>query len=224
MELEGFGVSLVGRCVYMYAENDKLWLPWEFIAASYSCRILICGEVKKTTLAYTQSWTAVFTPTDMKVWSAVATVLRGMGSTILIVFDSSAPEAPASFLRFLDETVSTGRQVLTRVWVGKQTNMPCVPDAIFFATEDGGNAYEYLIKLPAHNNHGAWNGMSYLEFKSLYDTVTSNNLGFVISDVGEAGWTLFWHRESDSSTSLSSPKMLVESLLHAAALVVRTMP
>jgi hypothetical protein len=140
------------------------------------------------------------------------------------VFDSSAPESPAPFLRFLDETVSTGRQVLTRVWVGKQTNMPCVPDAIFFATEDGGNAYEYLTKLPAHNNHGTWNGMSYLEFKSLYDTVTSNNLGFVISDVGEAGWTLFWHRESDSSISVSSPKILVESLLHAAALVVRTMP
>lgn len=224
MELEGFGVSLVGRCVYICADSDKAWLPWEFLAASYSCRILICGEVKKTTLAYTQNWTAVFTPIDVKVWSAIATVLRGLGSTVLIVFDTDAPEAPASFLRFLDEGVSAGRQVITRVWIGKHMVIPCVPDAIFFPTGDGANTYEYLTKLPARNGHGSWNGMSYVEFKPLYDTVTSNNLGFVISDIGELGWTLFWHRESDSAVSLSSPKMLVESLLHAATLVVKTFP
>ena len=66
--------------------------------------------------------------------------------------------------------------------------------------------------------------MSIIEFKTLKDTVASNNLGFVLSDLGENGWTLFWHREADSAVTLLAPKMLVESLLHAAALVVRTLP
>jgi hypothetical protein len=224
MELEGFGVSLVGRCVHICADSNDAWLPWEFLAASYNCRILICGEVKKTTLAFTQSWTAVFTPNDVKVWSAIATVLKGMGSTVLLVFDTSAPEMPASFVRFLDDCISQGRQVITRVWIGKKALMPSIPDAVFFPTSDGSNVYDYLLKMPTRNGHGTWSGMSAVEFKTLKDTVASNNLGFVISDLGESGWTLFWHRESDSAITLSSSKSLVESLLHAAALVVRTLP
>jgi len=222
MALEGFGVSLVGRCVHVCADSNSTWLPWEFLAASYSCRILICGEVKKTTLAFTQSWTAVFTPTDVKVWSAIATVLRGMGTTVLLVFDTSAPEMPASFARFLDECISQGRQVITRVWVGQKALMPSVPDAVFFPTDNSSEVYDYLTRLPARNGHGTWSGMSAVEFKVYIDTVASNNLGFVISDLGESGWTLFWHREADSAVSIASPKALVESLLLAASSVVRT--
>jgi len=224
MELEGFGVSLVGRCVHICADGSSTWLPWEFLAASYSCRILICGEVKKTVLAFTQNWTVVFTPNDLKTWSAIATVLKGMGQTVLIVFDTSAPEMPVSFVRFLDECSSQGRQVITRVWVGQKAMMTSVPDAVFFPTDNSSEVYDYLSRLPARSGHGKWSGMSALEFKTLCDTVASNNLGFVLSDLGESGWTLFWHREADSAVTLSSPKMLVESLLHAAALVVRTLP
>jgi len=175
-------------------------------------------------LAFTQNWTVVFTPNDLKTWSAIATVLKGMGQTILLVFDTSAPEIPLSFVRFLDECSSQGRQVITRVWVGQKAMMTSIPDAVFFPTDNSSEVYDYLSRLPARNGHGKWNGMSVIEFKTLCDTVASNNLGFVLSDLGESGWTLFWHRETDSAVTLSSPKMLVESLLHAAALVVRTLP
>jgi len=221
MELDGFGNSLVGRSVVVSASGEKAWLPWEFLAASYTCRILVCGDVKKTVLAYTQTWTAVFGAGDMKVWSAIATVLRGLGPTVLLVFDADAPEPPTSFIRFLDENVSGGRMVITRVWMGDKVAV-VVPDAVFFATGDGLRAYDYLTKMPARNGHGAWNGMSAEEFKNLYDTVTANTLGLVISDLGEAGWTLFWHREADSAVSVVSSKALVSSLLHAAAVLVHT--
>jgi hypothetical protein len=147
-----------------------------------------------------------------------------MGPTVLLVFDVSAPEMPASFARFLDDCISQGRQVITRIWVGQKALMASVPDAVFFPTDNSSEVYDYLSRLPARNGHGKWSGMSVIEFKTLKDTVASNNLGFVLSDLGESGWTLFWHREADSAVTLLAPKMLVESLLHAAALVVRTLP
>jgi hypothetical protein len=224
MELEGFGVSLVGRCVYICSEAETAWLPWEFLSASYTCRILICGDVKKSTLFFTQTWTAVFTPVDPKVWSAIATVLKGLGQTALIVFDSGCPEIPTSFTKFMEDMVASGRHVLTRVCIGKQCVLPTVPDAIFFPTGFGSEAYDYLAKMPARNGHGTWSGMSVAEFKTLNETVTTNNLGFIISDIEERGWTLFWHREADSAVAVASPKKLVETLLMATSLLVRTLP
>ena len=220
MELEGFGASLVGRCVYVNTETA--WVPWEFVNGTYTAKILICGTTgTRSETALSNNWTAVFHPaSDSRIWSAIATVVKGLGPNVLLVFDVGFPTIPPVFLTFLDNVLAEGRTVLTRVFMGT-TGLPAIPDAIFFpvvSTLGVTGIYDTCMRLPAVRGHGSWTGMVPAEFSALMETVASTKVGIVISDVGETGWTLFWHRPEDSRNS-KEEKRILPTLLKIAMLI-----
>lgn len=221
MELEGFGASLVGRCVYVNTTADYAWVPWEFVNGTYTSKILICGNAgTRSETALSNNWTAVFNPVDARIWSAVATVVKGLGPTVLLVFDVGYPTITPTFLTFLDNVLAEGRTVLTRVFLGT-TGLPAIPDAIFFPVGSAlgtTGVYDTCMRLPAVRGHGSWTGMAPAEFSALMDTVTSTKVGVAISDVGETGWTLFWHRPDDSRNSAEG-KRILPTLLRVAMLI-----
>jgi hypothetical protein len=207
MELEGFGASLIGRVVYVVADDAAAWLPWEFIAGTaYSCRILVTGEgATLRLLEASNTWTAVIRPTSSRDWSFVATMIKGGGATVLLVVDSHAPALPAAFVAFLDSIVAEGRTVLTRVFVGTHMEIPAVPDALFFpplpaaAAPTATAAYEMATRLPGRGGHGPWRPMPSAEWHTVVTATAASDLGVVVSDVGESEWSLFWHKPADSA-------------------------
>lgn len=204
MELEGFGASLVGRAVYVVADSDHAWLPNEFISGtSYSCRILISGDGPGLRLIEAQnSWNAIFHPVG-RDWSIIATMIRAgvAGGPVLLTIDCHAPALPASFVAFLDGILAEGR-ALTRVWIGTHHEIPAIPDAILYPPlRDpfrASAAYEMMRRLPGRDGHGGWIAMSPAEWNTLVEATAKSDLGILISDVGERGWTLFWHKIADS--------------------------
>lgn len=204
MELEGFGASLVSHTIYVNAGHEVAWIPWEFISGvSYNCKLLITGDGPGLrTIEAEHSWTAIFRPTSAKDWSCIATVLRGMGPNILLVFDTHAPHVPASFVTYMDTMLADGRTSFTRIWVGEHVEIPAIPDAIFFPVlRDARHAqdtYALMSRLPSRGTHGTWSGMNTNDWSAVLKATQDSGLGMVISDVGESGWTLFWHKLSDS--------------------------
>ena len=208
MELEGFGASLIGRVVYVVADDGTAWLPWEFIAGTtYSCRILVTGEgAAVRLLEASNTWTAVLRPTCSRDWSFIATMVKGGGPTVLLVVDAHAPPLPAAFVAFLDNVIAEGRTILTRVFVGTRMEIPAVPDALFFpplsATSGGGAttaAYEMVTRLPGRSGHAPWHAMPSSEWQTIVTATAASDLGVVVSDVGESEWSLFWHKPADSA-------------------------
>jgi hypothetical protein len=203
MELEGFGASLVGRAIYVVADTEHAWLPWEFVSgAQYGSRIFVTGDGPGLRIVEAEnSWTAIFKPTSNRDWSVIATMIRATGAPVLLTIDSYAPAPPASFIGFLDGILAEGR-VVTRVWIGTHIEIPAIPDALIFpplrdpfrATA----AYEMMRRLPGRDGHGAWSAMGATEWTSLVDATSKSDLGILISDVGERVWTLFWHKIVDS--------------------------
>lgn len=203
MELEGFGASLVGRVVYVVADSEHAWLPWEFLSGTqYAARILIAGDGHGLRLLEAENnWNAVFRPTGGRDWSVIATMMKSAGGPVLLTVDASAPVLPASFIVFMDGLLAEGRTV-TRVWVGTHHEIPAVPDAILFpplrdpfrATA----AYEMIRRLPGRDGHGPWTAMGSVEWGTLVDATAKSDLGILISDVGERAWCLFWHKIADS--------------------------
>jgi hypothetical protein len=205
MELEGFGASLVGRAIYVCASPDVAWVPWEFIAGTpYNYRLLITGDGPPDTqrhIEHEHSWSAVFRPHGPKDWSCIATIVRSMGPTLLIVFDTYAPAPPPSFITFMDSCVADGRTICTRIWIGTHTEIPTIPDAIFFPVLDAGThavVYEMIRRLPGRGNHGAWNPMTIVDWDALVQATRTSSVGIVVSDIGESTWNLFWHKLHDS--------------------------
>ena len=68
MELEGFGSSLVGRAVYVVADSEHAWLPWEFLSGTqYGARVLIAGDGHGMRLLEAENtWNAIFRPTGSR--------------------------------------------------------------------------------------------------------------------------------------------------------------
>lgn len=204
MELQGFGTSLVGRAIYVYANSEEAWVPWEFISGvQYSVQILVCGTSHTHRLVEMEhDWNIIVRPQHPKDWSILATLIKGMGGTVLIVFDTDTPKPPSTFLTFLDGTIKEGRTVITRVWIGKAIEIPCIPDAVFFPVPADRrppvDVYELLYRLPGRNGHEGLAHMTQVEWISLVNATIENGLGIMISDVGEANWSLFWHKLADS--------------------------
>ena len=202
MELEGFGASLVGRALYVYAGEDDAWVPWEFISSTtYSCRILITGSDKHLRTIETEyAWTVVVRPTGVKDWACIATIVRGMGQSVLLVFDIGAPVAPATFVAFMDACVAEGRIVLTRVWIGQNIEIPAIPDAIFFPLLRNGQdaVYDMIRRLPGRLGHGSWTPITPADWATITKATADSGLGIVVTDIGETSWQLFWHKLSDS--------------------------
>lgn len=203
MELEGFGASLVGRTIYVFADGQHVWIPWEFISGTpYTCKILVTSlKSNYHCLEMEHPWTFIVRPQTAKDWSCIATILRGMGGSVLLTFDSGCLRPPDSFLTFLDSVVAEARIIVTRIWFGIGIEIPIVPDAIFFPAqirEHSQAAYSLIGRLPARLEHGPYRQMSSEEWLATIDVTTQSSLGLVISDVGEQEWKLFWHKTSDS--------------------------
>lgn len=221
MELEGFGASLVGRAIYVCAPPEKAWIPHEFISGTtYNCRICISGHPKNVRLIDTaDGWNAVFHPSSSRDWSCIATMIQSMGPQVLLVFDSYAPPAPASFITFLDNCVSSGRVILTRIWIGTHVEIPCIPDAILFPVFSGSGvgaateAYEMMRRLPGRGGHGAWSAPNLDEWNVLVKATAEGHLGIMISDVGEHNWSLFWHKVEDSHLGTPGSNLLMAKIL-----------
>jgi hypothetical protein len=202
MELEGFGASLLGRAIYVYAEGKDIWLPWEFISGNYTCKILVTTDLAKYhCLEFEHNWTIIFRPQNAKDWSCIATIIRGMGGSVLLTFDSGCSRPPDSFLSFIGSVVSDARTVLTRVWVGRDIEIPVVPDAVFFPVgirEYNRAVYELIGRLPARQDHGPLRQMTGAEWTAMIDATIQSGIGLMVSDIGEREWKLFWHKLSDS--------------------------
>lgn len=205
MELEGFGASLIGRVLYVYASHADAWVPWEFISGTpYTAKILICGSNHNNLhlVEAEHAWTVVFRPSSPKDWSCIATLLRALGPTILLVFDVSAPPAPPSFVSFLDVLLQEGRTTLTRIWIGEHIEIPAIPDAVFFPilhdSKKIQDVYALLGRLPGRANHGPWAAIPQADWTAIVKATQESNLGIVVSDVGEPSWSLFWHKLADS--------------------------
>ena len=204
MELEGFGASLLGRAIYVCANHDSAWIPLEFISGTpYSCKLLITGESPgHRCIEAEHTWTAVFKPNQPKDWSVIATVLRGLGPNILLVFDTHAPVAPPTFISYLDGIVLENRTTVTRIWIGEHIEIPVIPDAIFFPiVYDAKHAHDIfamLKRLPGRGSHGPWFSIPEAEWPSIVKATQDSGLGMVVSDIGESSWSLFWHKLSDS--------------------------
>jgi hypothetical protein len=205
MELQGFGTSLIGRALYIYANSHNAWIPWEFVSGiSYSTQILIRGMSQLNyKMEMATEWNVIMTPQSPKDWSILATILKGNGGTILLVFDNSAPKPPTTFLSFLDNLVAEGKTVLTRIWIGEEIEIPCIPDAVLFPiltdTRAHSHVFDLLYRLPGRNGHGVLASMNQAEWTTLVKATVDNSLGLMISDIGEDTWSLFWHKLEDST-------------------------
>jgi hypothetical protein len=208
MELEGFGASLVGHALYVCSGPEEAWIPWEFISGTpYNCKILITGDGSGLrTIEAHESWTAIFRPTQPKDWSAIATVLRGLGPQILLVFDNYAPQAPPNFISYLDG-IQENRNI-TRIWIGTHIEIPTIPDAIFFPVlRDAAHSqtvFSMIGRLPARGTHGPCTAVHAQEWPALLKATQDSCVGIVVSDIGESSWSLFWHKISDSRIEHSS--------------------
>lgn len=205
MELEGLGVSFVGKSVWVYTgsthKRNGSCIPWEYIqGVNYGLRILVRGE--HAVISQIESdWNCVWSPSATKDWSCIATLLRGItGPGLLVIDQISAETIPSSFWSFLDTLVREGRSV-TRVWI--HTEAPSwVPDAVFFPpvqSHDVTDVFQICKSMPARGGHGPLNFHgSQREWESLMTATREQGLGIVLSDLEESAWTLFWHRPADS--------------------------
>lgn len=203
MELEGFGASLVGRAIYVVADNNEAWIPWEFISGThYAVRILISGDgVGLHIIEAEAGWTAIFKPANGRDWSVIATMMKSAAGPILLTMDNYASVPPPTFVTFLDSMLAEGR-IITRLWIGTHVTIPTIPDALMFPPcgdlHRNTAAYEMMRRLPARDGHGAWISMEPQAWNTLVEATSKSELGIMISDIGEKAWTLFWHKIADS--------------------------
>jgi hypothetical protein len=210
MELEGLGVPLHGRPLWVYSEPRHIQLgsgiPWEYIQEiNYTMKLLIRGPTAHNANIETD-WSCVWIPHSAHDWSCIATVIRSIGvGSCLLVLDHVAHTAPASFWAYLDGMLKEGRTVLTRIWI--HSDAPAwIPDATFFpplSNTDASLILPILHAMPARHNHGIWiNMQTAQQWVDLLRDTGKQGLGIVLSDVQETQWTLFWHKPADSRPTL----------------------
>lgn len=209
MELEGFGVSLVGRNTWIWVDtrtHQSPVIPWEFLQSSFAVRMLVT-ERSLTRLRFAEAeteWTCVWSPITARDWSGIATILRSASQLgpALIVVDHVEP--PSSFLGFLDSLRKEGRSV-SFVWM--HTVALCIPDAVFAPPTVISRAAELQSVFTALSDragrHGRWfwNGAD-SDWEALVSATYEQGLGLVLTDIEETAWTLLWHRPSDSRLPL----------------------
>jgi hypothetical protein len=206
MELEGLGISLVGKSLWYSksSQHDAIsGIPWEFIqGTNYSMRILIHGGGHKQlrVAEAERPWTCIWSPTGPRDWSCLATIVRSVtAGSCLLVFDHVVG-IPHTFWSFLDTVQREGRTTITRVWI--HTDAPqWIPDAVFFPPLDTKQPILSIVEsLPARNGHGGWRHGT--DWDAILQATSSQNLGLVVTDVEETDWTLLWHKPEDSKQPL----------------------
>lgn len=200
MELEGLGVSFVGRTLWVYSGST---IPWEYInSINYSMRILVRGNGALAS-AVEGDWTCVWSPQSNKDWSCIATLVRSVGvGSCLMVFDHVTNPPPVTFWPYIESLIHDGKTVLTRVWIHPESPA-WIPDAIFFPPvldSEADTVLSILQSVPGRAGHGAWISTfhSQQEWLDVVVATRSQGLGLVLSDVEERSWTLFWHKPADS--------------------------
>lgn len=216
MEIEGFGVSLVGRSTWVHGDERTL-IPWEFLQNSqYALRILVRPEGAASVADIEKPWTCVWSPTSARDWSCIATVLRSAaGAPCLLVLEAVVP--PPNFWGFLE---SLGRTV-TRVWVHTEAP-PWVPDATFFGpqTASGAELMRRVFEaMPARGGHGHWLS-AHVNWEDLVTATNEQGLGLVLTDVEEQAWTVLWHRVEDSRGLLEKRVKGVSAWIQAATRIL----
>ncbi len=210
MELEGLGVPLHGRPLWVYSESKHSrfgsGIPWEYIQEiSYSFKILVKGNSASICQLETD-WSSVWNAQSARDWSCIATVIRSIGvGSCLLVMDHVSNNAPPSFWTYLDGIVKEGRTVVTRIWI--HSDPPAwVPDALFLPPlqdSEAQVALNVLQAMPARHNHGSWiNMQTAQQWIDLLRDTYRQGLGLVLCDVQETSWTLFWHKPADSRPTL----------------------
>lgn len=197
MELEGFGVSLIGRGTWVYGTDQ---IPWEFLQGSqHTMKVLIRGSPQPTLAEAEAAWTCIWYPTQTRDWSCIATILRsvGVGSCMVVM---EHVDVPATFWSFLEGLQREGRTVISRIWVN-EAPPPLVPDATFFApTADSAMAarmLEVFLALPGRAGHGPWRAPAD-DWQTVVRAAYEAGMGLVVSDLEEHAWTLLWHKPADS--------------------------
>lgn len=208
MELEGFGASLVGKRVWCVGD---VLLPWEFLHAdTHAMRILVQPGIRTACLSARVAeaeadWNCVWSPTSAHDWSCIATLIRSAGSKggVLLVLDHWMEAVPPSFLHYLEGLLRSGGGV-TLVWLSDTHTAPPWhigdTDAIVFApmgADVAAQTHTWIQHLPARRGHGPF-VYSAEEWETVCEATRLQDLGLVVSDVGEQTWGLFWHRPSDS--------------------------
>ncbi len=194
MELEGFGIPLTGRLIWLY---DTSAIPWEFLqSATHTTKVLIRGSQQPTLAEAEMNWTCVWNPTQTRDWSCIATILRNVSAaagTCLLVLDHVNP--PTTFWSFLDSL-----QRISRVWMHEEPP-PHIPDATFFAPTRDQQMMQRMLEvfsaLPGRSGHGHWSPPSG-DWSTVVAAATDQGMGLMVSDLEEHGWTLMWHRIADS--------------------------
>jgi hypothetical protein len=196
MELEGFGVSLLGRIAWVHGD-----IPWEFLQSHHTMKILLRGP-KPTVAEAETDWTCVWNPTQTRDWSCIATILRSATGSCLIAMDHvDAVPPPGTFWTFLESLQS--RITITRLWIG-EAPPPVVPDATFFAptknAEIANRMLEVFAALPARGGHGTWYAPA--DWLGIVTAAYEQGMGLMMTDLEEGAWTLLWHRPADSRLPL----------------------
>ena len=213
MELEGFGVSLVGRTTWVCVDtrtHSSPVVPWEFLQnASFPLRMLVTDRTPDR-LRLTEAeadWTCVWTPASSRDWSGIATILRSAAQMghCLVVFDHVDP--PTTFWVYLDSLRNEGRSV-TQIWLHTvpPVSQAWVPDALFFppTPESQSERIRSVFEsLPERGGHRRWMyGSDGASWCALVSATHEQGLGLVLTDIEESTWTLLWHRPSDSRKPL----------------------
>lgn len=189
MELEGFGVSLVGRGIWLQGG-----IPWEFLQSSPTLKLILRGSRPSFAEAETD-WTCIWNPTQSRDWSCIATILRSAAGSCLLVLDHVVP--PPTFWTFLDGMMRD--RTVTRIWMHEDPP-PFVPDATFFAPTTDVQVAQRMLEvfsaLPARAGHGPWQPAT--DWYSVVQAAQEQGMGLVVSDLEEHAWTLLWHRPADS--------------------------
>lgn len=217
MELEGFGVSLIGRTTWVYADTRILAapvIPWEFLQGTFAMRMLITQRsAQRYRFAEAEmDWTCVWTPTSPRDWSGIATVLRfaSQAGPCLVVMDRVEPSS--AFWSYFDGLRKEGRYI-THVWL--HTEPPSllpphvwVPDAVFVpptlpTSISVHQLHALFTSLPERGGHGRWRPQGDAQsWEGIVGATYEQGMGLVLTDIEESTWTLLWHKPSDSRLPL----------------------
>lgn len=189
MDLEGFGVSLLGKCAWIHGE-----IPWEFLQ-NHTLKVLLRGA--RPVFAEAEAdWTCIWHPTQTRDWSCIATILRSGSGSCILAMDHVDP--PSTFWTFLENLMREGRSI-TRLWI-HESPPPYVPDATFFPPTSNDIVAHHMLDifsaLPARASHGPWHSPA--DWVAVVQAANEQGMGLMVSDIEEVAWTLLWHRPVDS--------------------------
>ena len=190
-------------------------MPWEFISGvKYTTQILIASP-EHSAAEMENAWNYCIRPEIAKDWSIVATILKGVGGTVLL---ATQVEFPPTFQSFLHSLAAEGRTVVTQVWLGRR---PPAVDAVFFPP--GLAPYDIVEALHARNGHTGFS-VPREQWETFVRVAADVELGLVVSDVGEMHWSVFWHKIADSvaSNPVACWRRGMELLRVATALLEKT--